>query len=105
MPGSVPAEPERWGELDTGQLAALLEAATRALQTAIEEVAVDEAAYHRTFWQTWQQLPDGLSVAAATRACESAGRDLQAEVILKRALMEAKRARRDGLAAVLGAKP
>lgn len=105
MPGgTVPADPERWGERSVAELSTLLERATRSLQSAIEEVAMDEAAYHRTFWTTWQRLDPTMSIAAMTRACETAAKHHRGEVILKTALMEAKRARRDGLAVVLAAK-
>lgn len=95
---------EGWGSLSVTELAGLLEQATRTLQAAIEELSVDEAAYHRKFWSVWQGLSPTMSIAAMNRECERQAAEINGQVILKRALVDAKRVRRDSLAAVLRSK-
>lgn len=103
MPSAL-ADPERWGERTVEELSDMLEHAGRRLQAAIEDLAVDEAAYHRKFWSVWQGLDPSMSIAALNRECERQAADLQFQVILARSLVESHRVRRDGLVAVLGAK-
>lgn len=104
MAEAVSASPERWGTLDVEALVGLLEQTTRRLCVAIEETAMDEAAYHRKFWSVWQTLPPTLSIAALNRECERQAAALAGELTLKRALTESWRARRDSLVAALEAR-
>jgi hypothetical protein len=86
------------------ELMELLESTTGSLIKQYEELALDEGAYQRQFWTIWQQLPDGMSVAAMTRDCELECRVLDEARILSRSLLEGKLARRDALVAILAAR-
>lgn len=85
-------------------LMALLQSTTYRLTKQYEELAMDEGAYHRQFWTIWQQLPEGMSVAAMTRECELECRVLEEARILSRSLLEGMRANRDALVAILSAR-
>jgi len=83
---------------------ALLETTTGRLAKQYEEVAMDQGAYHRQFWFTWQQLPDGMTIAAMNRECEMQCRALNEALILSRSLLESVLAKRDALVAILSAR-
>ena len=100
----MPEAPESWGTIPIDDLMALLEETTNRLSTQYQEVALDEGAYHRMFWKTWQELPEGLSIAAMNRECEMVCRTLNEEVILKRSILEALLAKRDAVVAILSAR-
>jgi len=100
----VPEAPESWGTIPLDELMALLEETTNRLSTQIKEVALDQGAYHRQFWHIWQQLPEGLSIAAMNRECEMECRTLNEEVIIKRSVLESLLAKRDALVAILSAR-
>lgn len=82
----------------------LLQRTTEKLVVQHQEVAVDDGAYNRKFWTVWQQLPDGLSVAAMNRECEMACKELREQVILGESLREGLIAKRDALVAILSAR-
>ena len=82
----------------------LLEVTTHRLAKQYEEVALDQGAYHRQFWHTWQQLPPDMSIAALNRECEMECRVLNEAVILSRAVLESMLAKRDALVAILSAR-
>jgi hypothetical protein len=85
-------------------LMALLEQTTGQLSKQYEEVALDTGAYHRQFWYTWQQLPDGMTIAAMNRECEMACRALKEVEIVSTAVLEGYVAKRDALVAILHAR-
>jgi hypothetical protein len=100
----VPEAPESWGTIPIDDLMAKVEDTTNRLSTQYKEVALDQGAYHRKFWKTWQELPEGLSIAAMNRECEMACAQLNEEVLLKRSLLESLLAKRDALVAILSAR-
>jgi hypothetical protein len=100
----MPAAPEAWGAMPIDELMVLLETTTKQLATQIQELAVDQGAYHRKFWATWTQLPEDFSVAAANRECERHCAELQEQVTLGTSLVEGLRAKRDALVAILAAR-
>ena len=85
-------------------LMALLEATTGQLAKQHEEVALDQGAYHRKFWHTWQRLPDGMTIAAMNRECEMDCRTLKEAEILSTSIREGLVAKRDALVAILNAR-
>lgn len=92
-------EPEgSWATMSTEELVSLLQTATGQYALQCQEVAIDEAAYHREFWSIWAGLEGSdLSVAAKNRHAEWQARHYQAEVILKTAIREGRRARMEAL--------
>lgn len=102
--GTVSAEPESWGTIGVVDLVALLEATTRRLQRALETLAVERAHYWREYWGTWGKLAETASVAAKTRECERVTANRNEHVLVGEGLVEALRAKRDGLVAALGAR-
>jgi hypothetical protein len=100
----VPDAPESWGTIPADELMALLETTTGQLAKQFEEVAMDEAAYHRKFWTTWQQLPEGMTIAAMNRECEMDCKELREQVILGTSIREGMTAKRDALVAILNAR-
>jgi hypothetical protein len=81
-----------------------LQKTTEQLVNRIEEVAVDEGAYHRQFWAAWEKIPADSSIAAANRECERACAALDEQLRLSRAVRDALTVKRDALVAVLGAR-
>ena len=102
--GTVAAEPENWGTIPVEDLVALLEATTRRLQQALETLAVERAHYWRSYWGHWQKLTPTASVAAKTRECERECAGRNEHVVVGEGMAESLRAKRDGLAAALGAR-
>lgn len=102
MPGEAPAE--SWGTMPVEGLIDLLQSTTTALTRQFGEVALDEAAYHRTFWEHWQKLPSDMTVAAMNRDCELVCRQLREEVILKTSLREGLQAKQTALIAAIAAR-
>ena len=100
----MPQAPESWGTIPIDDLMALLEETTHRLAKQYEEVALDQGAYHRQFWHTWQQLPPDMSIAALNRECEMECRALNEAVILSRSILESLLAKRDALVAILSAR-
>jgi hypothetical protein len=96
--------PEAWGTMPLEDLMALLQRTTDQLATQFQEVAIDEGAYHRKFWSHWQNLPEGLSVAAMNRECEMECKELAETVTLGTSIRESLVAKRDALVAVLSAR-
>jgi hypothetical protein len=103
MPGDAPGS-ESWGSMPLEQLIDLLELTTRQLRKQLEETAMDQAAYHRRYWEHWQQLPEGMTVAAMTRDCEMVCRVLNESVILGTSLREGFSAKQTALIAAIGAR-
>lgn len=102
--GTVAQAADGWGGRGPGELADLLEAATRQLQTRIEEAALDAAAYWRQYWDVWGGLAgSGESVAAMNRHCEYTCRALDQQRLISEALRDAQRERVLSLRAVIGA--
>ena len=109
----MPEAPESWGTIPIDDLMDLLQATTErmigppdaeGLRGQYAELAMDEAAYHRKFWATWQELPADMSIAALNRECEMVCRHLNESVILSRAVLESLLAKRDALVAILAAR-
>ena len=100
----MPEAPESWGTMPLDDLMALLEATTGQLAKQHEEVALDQGAYHRKFWHTWQRLPDGMTIAAMNRECEMDCRALKEAEILSTSVREGLVAKRDALVAILNAR-
>jgi|SRR5215831_827872 len=98
------AEPETWATVPIEDLMVLVEVTTAQLSGQLQELAVDQGAYHRQFWSIWTQLPEEMSVAAANRECERHCAQLQEQVILATSLVEALKAKRDALVAILAAR-
>lgn len=96
--------PESWGTMPLDDLMALLQRTTAQLSAQIESLAVDEGAYHRKFWTHWQELPEGMTIAAMNRECEMACKELSEVVTLGTAVRESMLAKRDALVAILGAR-
>lgn len=86
------------------ELMALLERTTAGLSKQHEEVALDEAAYHRQFWTHWQKLPEEMSIAAMNRDCEMVCKVQTEALILSRALREGMLAKQGALIAILAAR-
>jgi hypothetical protein len=103
--GTVSAGPENWGTIPVDELVGLLETTTRRLQQAMETLAIERAHYWRGYWGEWQKLTPTASVAAKTRECELRCAQRNEHVIVGEGLVEALRAKRDGLVAALGARP
>lgn len=101
----MPGEPEgSWATMTLGDLLNLLQSTTEQLRKAQETVAMDESAYHRKFWSHWQELEQGLSVAAMTRECERVCRSLNEEWIVSRSLLAGYTAKQHALIAALGSR-
>jgi hypothetical protein len=100
----VAEAPEAWGTMPIEGLMGLLEETTEKLIVQHQEVAVDEGQYNRKFWTTWQQLPDGMTIAAMNRECEMACKELREMVILGESVREGLVAKRDALVAILHAR-
>lgn len=86
------------------ELMATLERTTLALAHDIENHALDEGSYQRKFWTIWQDLPEGMTVAAMNRDCELECRVLNEARILSRSLVEGRTAKRDAIVAILAAR-
>jgi hypothetical protein len=97
----MPAPPESWAAMPLDELMVLLETTTDQLSTQIQELAVDQGAYHRKFWSVWTQLPEDMSIAGANRECERHCAELQEQVTLATSLVEGLKAKRDALVAIL----
>lgn len=100
----MPEAPEAWGTMPIDDLMALVESTTTLLGSAFQELAADEGAYQRRFWDHWQKLPEEMSVAAANRDCERVCKELDEQRILGRALVETLRVKRDSLVSILQAR-
>lgn len=86
------------------ELMALLQTTTTSLVSQHQEVALDQAAYHRRYWSHWQKLPEGLSIAAMTRECEMHCKEMDEAVRLSEQIREGLIAKRDALVAILAAR-
>lgn len=100
----MPEAPESWGTMPLDELMALLQSTTEKLVVQHKEVALDEGAYHRKFWTHWQELPEGMTVAAMNRDCEMVCKGLAEEVTLAKSLREAHQVKQTALIAVLAAR-
>lgn len=86
------------------ELIGLLELTSISLKEQFEEVAMDEAAYHRQFWTHWQKLPVDISIAAMNRECEMECQVRRESVILSTSLRESLIAKQQALIAVVAAR-
>lgn len=100
----MPAAPEAWGTMPVEELMALVETTTGQLGSALQELAADEGAYQRKFWEHWQKVPEEWSIAAANRDCERVCKELDEQRILGRALVETLKVKRDSLVSILEAR-
>lgn len=96
--------PEQWATMPLEELMRLLQTTTQNLGTQIESCAVDDGAYQRKFWSHWQTLDASLSVAAMTRECEWACKELYEVRAIGQGLVESYRVKRDALVAILAAR-
>jgi hypothetical protein len=85
-------------------LMALLQSTTKALAKQHEEVALDQAAYHRQFWTHWQKLPEEMSIAAMNRDCEMVCRVQTEALILSQSIREGMIAKQTAIMAILAAR-
>lgn len=90
--------------MEIESLMALLQATTEKLVVQHQEVAVDEGAYHRKFWTTWQVLREDAPIAAKNRECELQCKELREQVVLGESIREGLVAKRDALVAILAAR-
>lgn len=100
----MPEAVEAWATMPLPALMTSVQNTTGQLATAIGELAADEGAYQRKFWEHWQKAPAEWSVAAATRDCERVCKELDEARILRRALVESLTVKRDSMLAILRAR-
>ena len=95
MPPSEPTRPLAWISASEDDLLHELESLTLRLSEQLTILGLDTAAYHRKYWDAWGHLPETMSVAARNRACEYECRAFAEEIIGRRALIAAIRAKYD----------
>lgn len=95
---------EAWATMPLPDLMQTIQNTTLSLALQIQTLAADEGAYQRKFWSRWQELSPELSVAAATRECERACKELDEQRTLSRAMVESMTVKRDSMLALLSAR-